>query len=49
MNLECEADQFECEDQEDGVGVGGSLGDAQPGGETEESEVGETPGEAENV
>ena len=49
MDLECEADKFESEDEDDGVGVGGRLGEAEPRGQSEEGEVGEAPGEGGQV
>ena len=49
VTLEGESDQLECEDEEDGVGVRGRLGESQPGGESEEGQVGETPEEGELV
>ena len=49
MNLKCEADKFESEYEDDGICVGWRLGESEPGGQAEESEVGETPGEGGKV
>ena len=49
MDLEREADKFEGEYEDDGISVGWRLGEAESGGQAEESEIGETPGEGGNV
>ena len=49
MNLECKADKFEGEYEDDGVSVGRRLGEAESGGQAEYCEVGETPGEGGDV
>ena len=49
MDLEGEADKFESEDENDGIGVRRRLGEAKSGGQTENGEVGETPDEGGDV
>ena len=49
MILESNSDQFESQDEDDGVGLGRRLGQPQPARESEGWEVGETPEEAELV